>query len=203
MIEMLTIILILLLGALYLSVRDTVHKKKRQKTEASVLLEKIKVVSKLVSVQGDFTEIVNYQDSKRFLHLIHFEKKALITIKANSLIGFDLKKVKIHANNKTKEIVIEHFPEPEVISIDHQVEYYDLKESKFNKFSPENHTELNKLAKKTIEQKISNSELPLLAQQQVHEAIGLLSQIAVSIGWKINTKALGEIHPVTIKIDKL
>lgn len=163
------------------------RKKPREKfIESTVLLEKIKKVCKLITVQGEFSEIINYQDSKNvLLNILGFEKKALIIVKARTLIGFDLAKIKIHADVKNKKLIFQNFPDAEVISIDTDIQYYDIQQTTFNKFSADAYTKLNRKAKETINDKVLQSELPSLAKKQAIETLSVLDAIAETAGWHI------------------
>ena len=73
--------------------------------QSVILIEKIKSVCKLISVEGDFAEIYHYEDTKNhFLKLISSKKKAILLINAKAHVGFDLSQIKLEANNKTKEL---------------------------------------------------------------------------------------------------
>ena len=75
------------------------RKNERQiRTQSTILLEKIKQVCKLITVEGEFSEIFAHRDEKSmFFKLWQSEKKALVIIKAKVLIGFD----QTHANSVT------------------------------------------------------------------------------------------------------
>ena len=80
-------------------------KQSKQLTEkqSTVLLDKIKSVCKLVSVEGDFAEIYHYENTKDgFMSLLSSKKKALIIVKAKAHIGYDLKKLRMNADNEKK-----------------------------------------------------------------------------------------------------
>ncbi len=141
---------------------------------------------------GSFKEIVNYQDSKRFLKLIPIEKKAIVLVDAIAHVGFDLNKMRTRVEQEKRRIIIENFPEPEIISIDTNIQYYDVQESGLNKFSTKNFTELNQLAKETISTKIAESNLSHLAQQQAMEALDLVEYLAQSMGWHLQMNFLSE-----------
>lgn len=195
MIEILLLVLLILLVVfLRLELWNFFVKKKgrQPKVAASVLLEKINTICKLATVQGSFKEIVNYHDSKRFFKLIPFEKKAIVLVDAIAHVGFDLNKMQLHVEKEKRRIIIEHFPEAEVISIDTNIQYYDVQQTGFNKFSTQNYTELNQLAKETIGQKIEESNLASLARQQAIEALDLVEYLAQSMGWHLQMKFLEE-----------
>lgn len=192
---MFEVILILILIALFvflgIEIRNYFIKKtEKPKVAATVLLEKINTICKLATVQGGFKEIVNYHDSKNILRLFPFEKKAIVLVDAVAHVGFDLNKMLLHVEQEKKRIVIDTFPEPEIISIDTNIEYYDVKESEFNKFSTQNFTELNQLAKETITEKIKESSLSISATKQAMEALDLVEYLAQSMGWHLQMNFL-------------
>ena len=67
--------------------------------QSVVLLEKIKNVCKLVTVEGEFSEVYHYENTKeRFLNLITSKKKAILLVNARAQIGYNLSKIKLQAN---------------------------------------------------------------------------------------------------------
>ena len=98
----------------------------RVNEQSILLLDKIKQVCKLITVEGEFSEIFTHRDEKSlFFKLLQLEKKALIIVKAKVLVGFDLTKINIEINSNTKQVKLSHFPEPGILSIDSDIEYYD------------------------------------------------------------------------------
>lgn len=168
-------------------------KKNRELTEhqSVVLLDKIKSVCKLISVEGDFAEIYRYENTReRFMSLVSSKKKALMIINAKAHIGYDLKKVKMHADNANKKIVLTNFPQPEVLSIEPDLQFYDIKNGLFNSFTPEDLTTLNVEAKQHIKEKIPESGLMDTAKREVLEAVLLIEKIVETIGWTLDYTAL-------------
>jgi hypothetical protein len=109
------------------------------------LLEKIRSVCKLISVEGDFAEIYSYENRKtHFGKLFSSKKKALIVINAKAHIGYDFKKLDISADTATKTVYVRHFPQPEILSIEPELEFYDIRNDIFNVFTPQDMTALNK-----------------------------------------------------------
>ena len=97
----------------------SIKKKQLVNSQSVLLLEKIKTVCKFITVEGDFAEIYHYEDVKeRFLKLITSKKKALVVINAKAHVGYDLSKIQLKADNINKKIFLEHFPQPEVLSIE-------------------------------------------------------------------------------------
>ncbi|RNL77376.1 DUF4230 domain-containing protein [Sinomicrobium pectinilyticum] len=169
------------------------RRQSRQLTQKQsvVLLEKIRRVCKLTTVEGDFAEIYHYENTRQhLLSLISSRKKALIIINAKVHIGFDLRKVKMRADNNRKHIVLTDFPQPQVMSIEPDLKYYDVKNGLFNRFASTDLTELNKEAKQHILDKIPESGLMETARKEVLEAVLLIETIVQTIGWKLDYSAL-------------
>lgn len=159
--------------------------------QSIILLEKIRSVCKLISVEGDFAEIYHYENVKeRFLKLVSSKKKALIIINAKAHIGYDLKKLEMRADNSKKKIILTHFPDPEVITIEQDIKYYDIKDGLFNKFASDDLTELNQEAKQHILEKVPESGLIESAKKEALEAILIIESIVETIGWKLDYTAL-------------
>jgi len=169
-------------------------KKKRKeltKHQSTVILDRIKSVCKLVSVEGDFAEIYRYESIKEgFMSVLSSKKKALVVINAKAQIGYDLKKLKMTADTSRKKIVLSEFPEPEILSIEPDIQFYDVKNGLFNSFSPDDLTKLNQNAKTHIREKIPESGLIDTAKKEALQAVLLIEKIVETIGWQLDYSAL-------------
>ena len=173
--------------------------KKQTNSQSVILLDKIKKVCKCITVEGDFAEIYHYEDVKeRFLKLITSKKKALVVINAKAHVGFDLSRIKMDSNVKTKTVKLFHFPEPEVLSIETDLNYYDKKDGVFNKFEASDLTELHNEAKLHIMNKVPESGLYQIAKKEALDSILLIESIVETIGWTLDYTAL-EIEDTTPK----
>jgi len=171
-------------------------------SQSVLLLDKIKTVCKFITVEGDFAEIYHYEDVKeKFLKLISSKKKALVVINAKAHVGYDLSKIDLHADTKKKKILLEDFPQPEVLSIETNLNYYDKKDGLFNKFEASDLTELHQEAKKHIKAKIPESGLIQIAQKEALNTILLIENIVETIGWKLDYSALEIEDKVESKIE--
>ncbi|WP_445385992.1 DUF4230 domain-containing protein [Robiginitalea sp. IMCC44478] len=206
MMDILELFLGLLAGAvlMYWIYSFFTRKRSREITthQSTVLLEKIRAVCKLISVEGDFAEIYRYENRRdHFMKLFSSKKKALIVINARAHIGYDFKKLQISSDTERKTIFLTHFPEPEILSIEPELEFYDIKNGLFNAFTPEDMTSLNKEAKSHIRDKIPESGLMESARKEAMEAVLLIEKIVETIGWKLNYDAL-TLEQHQLKIDK-
>ena len=181
---------ILFLGTIVLLYRNWFSKHKTEE-QSVVLLEKIRNVSKMITVEGDFSEIMHFEDVKDvFLTLVTSKKKAIVMANAKVLIGFDMKKIKLQSNNESKKLVLEFFPEPEVLSIETDIQYYDVNHGYFNKFSANDLSELNKKVKQNIEDKIPDSELLFSAKNKALETIRMIEQMVSTFDWHLDYKSI-------------
>jgi len=162
-----------------------------QKEEIQVVVNGIKDLSKLVVSEGTFSEIYNYSDSKKyFFDLISFNKKAMITVNANVEVGYDLSKIDIQIDSIAKKIIINTIPKEE-IRISPDIKYFDLQQSRFNKFSRE---ELNKMNQKSIQKIRETVEVAALqkeAQKRLFEELSKIYQLSAVFQWEVvnNTKS--------------
>ncbi|WP_378186353.1 DUF4230 domain-containing protein [Aquimarina sp. W85] len=166
-------------------------RKSSIETQSVVLMEKIKSVCKLVTVEGDFAEIYHYQSVKdKFFSLLIGKKKALILIDAKAHIGFDLSQVQLESDIKRKIVKITHFPQPKLLTIETDFKYYDKKEGWLNPFTSVDLTDINREAKQFIVDKIPQSGLMESAKKEALTAISLMETLAESIGWSVDYSAL-------------
>ncbi len=193
--SILEVFLGLILGVILMYWLFSFFRKKKNKEltehQSVILLDKIKSVCRLISVEGDFAEIYRYENTKeRFMSLVSSKKKALVVINAKAHIGYDLKKVQMYADNEKKTIILTNFPQPEILSIEPELQFYDIKNGLFNSFSPDDLTSLNQEAIKHIREKIPESGLMETAKREALEAVLLIEKIVETIGWKLDYKTL-------------
>ncbi|WP_046755063.1 DUF4230 domain-containing protein [Kordia jejudonensis] len=189
------IFLALLLGGIVsYFIYNYLGKKQREQLttrQSQLLLDKIRSVCKLTTVEGDFSEIYHYENkSAHFLKLIPSKKRALIVIKAKASVGYDLKKLQLKADTEKKQVQIIHFPEPQILSVETDFTYYDKKDGLLNKFGAEDLTALNKEAKQYIIDKVPDSGLIETAKREALDAILIIEKIVETIGWELDYSKL-------------
>jgi len=158
--------------------------------QSQVLLERIEHVAKLITVEGYFSEVYDYKDYWRF-DWSPFQKKALLRVKAKVSVGYDLSKMKVESRPQEKLLIVSHLPDPQILSIDHDVDYYDISEGVFNSFSEADYTRMNRSAKKVIEDQAQKSDLMLSAEKQAHEILELMRMMVEGSGWRMEFKPAG------------
>ncbi len=159
---------------------------KSQTIESSqVVLQEINKVAKLVTTEAHFAEIYDYTHSYANWP---FEKKALVKVKAKALVGYDLENVNITIDETNQRIIIDQLVDPSLLALDHELEYYDLKEGLFNTFSAQDLTKINENAKQFIEEKVIQSEVIQTSEEQKQLFIELLSTSLERMGWSLEVK---------------
>lgn len=153
--------------------------------EATVLIERIEKVFKVVMAEGYFTEIYNYQNDKNIWNLINDKKKALIIAKAKVLVGYNFAKMKFHRPDGERKLVIDFFPAPEILSIDTDYKFYDIEQGWLNRFQSDDYTAILNEAKQTMNEKAMQSDLPRIAGNQVQL---MIFQLAASMNWSVEMK---------------
>ena len=118
-------------------------------------------------------------------------------VKAKVSVGFDLNNLKFDLDKETWTLYIRNVPtEPEIISIDHQIDYYDISQGSFNSFSEKDYNKIQKNAKEMIAKKAATGELMVRAKKQGLELLDLIKFMAEGAGWKV------EVESLTPKMDK-
>jgi len=157
-------------------------------TEATTIMKSVESISKLMVLEGQFTETYTYHEqSKVFFDLIPLEKKALVILNAKVLIGYDLKKMVVFIDKENKKLVIEKLPEEDV-NIIPDLKFYDIQASTFTSFTKDDINKVQADAKSKIEQQIEQSTLKIQARQRLLENLNSLVQISNAIGWKVEDK---------------
>lgn len=185
----LMIILVILLAigiAWYSGFKASFFEKKSILTQ-EVVLEQIKNVVKLGTVEGYFSEIYNYKEHYG-PDMSFFTKKALIRVKAKILAGFDLEKINVKVDENTKTVKIENLPEPQILSIEHDLDYYDITEGMFNSFTTEDYNKMNNQAKIYIKNVALKTNLMQNAKNQLNSHLQVLNVLMNSYGWKLEVE---------------
>lgn len=165
--------------------------------DSTVLLEKIQAVAKLSTVEGTFSEIYNYSEYQGYFSFF-WDKKVLVRVRATVSAGYNLERLNIQADPITKTIYMSGLPKPEILSIDHSLDYYDISEGLFASFSPEDYTRINQRAKDLIRDSALKSNLLNEADTQGAKMLDLVRFMVEGAGWKLEvggaTEAVKELR---------
>src|SRR5690606_18109873 len=102
-----------------------------------------------VVTEGNFAQVFSYNDSKKFyLDIFSARKKALIIVNADVTVAYDLSKLKTEINPETKTVTITYIPEEE-ISINPNIEYYDITQDYLNQFDAKDYNKIQERVNKS------------------------------------------------------
>jgi hypothetical protein len=153
-------------------------------TESQVLLEHIKNVSKLVTVEGYFSELYSEEDTKNY-YLFSSTKRVLIKVKAKVSAGYDLSNMVVNTDPTTRTLHITNVPEASIISIEPEISYFDIENGYFNAFTKDDISRLNKKAVDTIRTIAQNSSFMASVRQQGTKNFDSITMLAQSMGWSV------------------
>ena len=165
--------------------------EQQRQVEATVLLERVREVCQLVTVEAQLSEIYNETNIREVTLYLpiptqwEFSKSALLEVQAKVLVGYDMEQVSITIDSAEQLIILSNLPEPTILAIDHQLQYRNLEESFFNSFSPADYTQLNANAKAVIRDKANQSGLLEQARTQGNAMLNAIEFMAMSMGWKV------------------
>lgn len=160
-----------------------------QLIQHSALIEKqLKNVGKLVVTEGSYSEVFSYEDSKKFyFDMLSSTKKALVIVNADATISYDLSLIETKISADTKTVTITHIPEPE-LKIYPQIEYYDIDQGYFNKFSAGDHNKIKVRVEDSLRKKIDASNLSANAQNRLISELQKIYILTNSMGWTLEYK---------------
>lgn len=147
-----------------------------------ILLERINKVAKLVTVEGEFSNIHEYKNFY-WADIGIFNKKALIKVQAKVSVGYDLKKIDWEIDSINKIIRAKYMPQPEIISIDHNVQYYDMHEGMFNSFKESDLTDINIVIKQKLRESTEKGPIMEKAKNEGLEQLELIKILIEQAGW--------------------
>jgi len=147
-----------------------------------ILLERIKKVAKLVTVEGDYSNIHEYKNFY-WADISILNKKAILKVKAKVSVGYDMQKMTWKIDSVNKVIYVSNMPQPEIIAIDHSVQYYDMKEGMFNPFKESDLTDMNIVIKQKLRDETEKGPLMQKAREEGLEQLELIKLLVEQAGW--------------------
>lgn len=137
-------------------------------TESShTIAESMRKVFKVVSAEGHFNEIYNYEETTKLLNFIPQKKKALVIVQAKILVGYDFEKFKWEVDEQNRKVRLLEFPAPEILSTETDYKYYNIEEQFFNLFSKDDLAKIQENGKRQVIEAAKKSHLPEVAAEQM------------------------------------
>lgn len=199
---------LLVMGAIaltaYLIFKTATKTTDSTEIQATTIQKSIEKISKLMVIEGYFSEVYSYQEkTKVFFNLIPQEKKALIILNAKAQVGYDLKKVEIFIDKNSKEVIIKSIPKEE-INISPDLKFYDIQTSTFTSFSKDDLNKVQTDAHDRIVEQIEKSDIKQQARIRLMENLQSIASISNAIGWKMvdKTGSMGELNIKVMRIGR-
>jgi len=159
-----------------------------EEVSATVLLERVRPVLKLVTVEGDFTELYTHREASKVLNqeldFGPFQKQAILRIKARVSVGYDIDGMEFEVDESAHTIRLKGMAVPEVLSFEHDIDYYDLDAGMFNSFTAEDLTRIEVNAKNAVRKKVPDSGLFRTAANGKYEMLSIVRVLVENSGWK-------------------
>jgi len=181
------LLVLVILGVVFgLRYFESKQEQRDQLEESTSLIQKqIKNVGKLVVTEGSFSQVYSFKDSKRFyLDVFSARKKALIVVNAEVTIAYDLSKLKTEVNPETKTVTITYIPDEE-ISINPNIQYYDVTQDYLNQFEAADYNKIQKRIEKSLMEKIEKSSLKSNAKNRLVSELQKIYILTNSMGWTL------------------
>lgn len=182
-IPVILIVLVIFFAWKYFQQRDD---QRDQLIESTNLIEKqIKNVGKLVVTEGNFAQVFSYNDSRKFyLDIFSARKKALIIVNADVTVAYDLSKLRTEINPETKTVTITYIPEEE-ISINPNIQYYDVTQDYLNQFEAKDYNKIQERINKSLMEKIEKSTIKTNAKNRLVSELQKIYILTNSMGWTL------------------
>lgn len=158
-----------------------------EQVEGSVLLERIRPVFKLVTVEGDFSELYAYRDAEAPMDWLKaftpFQKRAILRVKGRASVGYDLAGVKLEFDDRSRTVRLVSMGRPELLSLEQDVDYYDLEAGTFTSFTAADHSRIQAHAKDLLRMKVAESGLFKAAAERRAQMLLVLEAVVEESGW--------------------
>ncbi|HEY9183907.1 MAG TPA: DUF4230 domain-containing protein [Salegentibacter sp.] len=180
------LVLLVVFGMRYCENRE--DERDRLEADTSLIQEQIKNVGKLVVTEGTFSQVYSYKDSRKFyLDIFSAQKKALIVVNAKATVAYDLGKLETEIDEENKIVRILSIPEEE-ITINPEIQYYDVTQDYLNQFKAEDHNKIRKRIEASIREKVDSSTLKTNAKNRLISELQKIYILTSTMGWTLEYK---------------
>ena len=151
----------------FLAVRKTTPEPPVITESSHTIAESMRKVFKVVSAEGHFNEIYNYEETTKLLNFIPSTKKALVIVQAKILVGYDFEKFQWEIDEQNRTVKLLNFPPPQILSTETDYKYYNIEEQFFNLFSKDDLARIQQNGKRQVIEAAKKSHLPEVAAEQM------------------------------------
>lgn len=158
--------------------------KSKSQSNASLLLNRVKDVFKIVNVEAEFSEIFQEKTYTLF-DFGPFKKSVIVRVKARVLIGYDLDSSSIKLDSTQKIITLKFNPQPQVISNEMNIDYYNIQQGTFNQFSADELNMIHDKVRDIILRRVEKEDFFGRARKRQIEFVNTVQSFCDLLGWKL------------------
>lgn len=164
---------------------------------STVLLERIRPVLKLITVEGEFSELYNYRNAEAPFDWLKkfqpFQKWAILRVTGKASVGYDLEGLRLDFNDEDRTVNLVSMGRPQLLSLEHDVDYFDLEAGTFTSFTAADHSRINAQAKDLVRKAVEQSGLFEAAEIRREEMLPVLRSMVENAGWTLNTPGMEDV----------
>ena len=185
----------MLLAALLAGLVFHVQRERRDREEeASVLLHQINAINTLMLVEANLSEVYTFRDTRDpFYGLWPQEKSVILIVRARAMVGYDLDEMDYTIDPRERRVTVRSVPEPEII-IEPHIEFYDIEQSTFNRFTPRDFTTANERAMTLLRKEVERSGLEREARDRLESALESLVFASNTLGWDVELPPIPDVQ---------
>jgi hypothetical protein len=163
----------------------TSNQRDQTEVNSSIIREQINNVGKLVVVEGNYSQVLNYKNTRQnYLRIFPASKKALVIINSKVTISYDMRQLDTEVNEELKRVIIHSIPSEE-INIYPEIEYYDITQDYFNQFTAQDYNKIKSTVHNIIEEKVNQSDLKERARNNFIAELQRIYILTNTMGWTL------------------
>ncbi|KEO73871.1 DUF4230 domain-containing protein [Anditalea andensis] len=160
-------------------------KSEQVEVNSSIIREQINNVGKLVVVEGNYSQVLNYKNTRQnYLRIFPASKKALVIINSKVTVSYDMRLLQTEVDENSRSVIIHSIPEEEV-NIYPEIEYYDISQDYFNQFTAADYNKIKTTVHQIIEEKVNQSDLKERARANFIAELQRIYLLTSTMGWTL------------------
>jgi len=159
--------------------------KEQVEINSSIIREQINNVGKLVVVEGNYSQVLNYKNTRQnYLRIFPANKKALVIINSKVTVSYDMRLLETEVDENRRAVIIHSIPQEE-INIYPEIEYYDISQDYFNQFTADDYNKIKATVHNIIEEKVRQSDLKERARANFISELQRIYILTNAMGWTL------------------
>ncbi|WP_143961537.1 DUF4230 domain-containing protein [Litoribacter populi] len=182
---LLGIVVTLIIGFGVLFFINKNEKQEQTEINSSMIQEQIKNVGKLIVVEGHYSQVMDYKNTRQnFFRIFPANKKVLVVVNAKVTVEYDLSKLQTQVDEENRIVYLDYIPEAN-IHIYPDLEYYDVTQDYWNPLKADDLNKIRRAVDDVINEKIDKSDLKKRAHQNLISELQKIYILTNSMGWTL------------------